>query len=213
MSIEPPSGPLRREPGLPVSTGQLGMIVLLISISVLFVAASIAVLITHHQVGIARAPVDVAHPQVDVWRLPGQAPLPWGTAASTLLLGFVSWELQQALVLIRNNRFTACLQRWRWAMVSGVGFLLAQALNARHLLAIEGEQASRSLFVFCYDLLVGLHALHVLGGFVPLVVVHSRLLRRDYSSSRHAGLTFCVQYWHYLGVVWLVLLGTLAWVG
>jgi cytochrome c oxidase subunit III len=179
--------------------GQLGMVVLLISISVLFIAASIAVLITHHQ--------------VEVWRLPGQARLPWGTAVSTVLLGVVSWSLQHALRCIRTNRFTDCLQSWRWAMVAAVGFLVAQALNARHLLDLEGEQASRSLFVFCYDLLVGLHALHVLGGFVPLVLVHARVARRDYSSSRHAGLTFCVQYWHYLGIVWLILLGTLAWIG
>lgn len=179
--------------------GQLGMLVLLTSISVLFIAASIAVVITHHQ--------------VQVWRLPGQSRLPWGTAASTVLLGVVSWMLQRALGAIRNNRFTACLQCWRWAMVAAVGFLLAQALNARHLLTIEGENASRSLFLFCYDLLVGLHALHVLGGFVPLVLVHTRIARRDYSSSRHSGLTFCVQYWHYLGVVWVILLGTLAWVG
>lgn len=198
MSSEPGATPPGR--GLSaVSMGQLGMVVLLISISVLFIAASIAVLITHHQ--------------VEVWRVPGQAGLPWGTAASTFLLGVVSWKLQRALGAIRNNRFTECLQSWRWAIVAAVGFLLAQALNARHLLNLEGAQASRSLFVFCYDLLVGLHALHVLGGFVPMLFVHLRVARRDYSSSRHSGLTFCVQYWHYLGVVWLVLLGTLAWIG
>lgn len=199
MAADPAPGPSGREPGVPLSMGQLGMVVLLISISVLFIAASIAVLITHRQVA--------------VWRSPGQPRLPWGTAASTVLLCIVSWKLQQALGSIRSNRFTACLQSWRWAIVAAVGFLLAQALNARHLLHLEGEHASRSLFIFCYDLLVGLHALHVLGGFVPLVLVHRRVAHRDYSSSRHSGLTFCVQYWHYLGVVWLLLLGTLAWVG
>jgi cytochrome c oxidase subunit 3 len=88
-----------------------------------------------------------------------------------------------------------------------------QAFNARQLAAHEGVQASQALFVFCYDLLVGLHAAHVLGGFVPLMLIHGRLMRRDYSSSRHDGVTFCVQYWHYLGVVWLLLLGILVWVG
>ena len=44
-------------------------------------------------------------------------------------------------------------------------------------------------------------------------LVHARLSRRDYSSSRHDGVTFCVQYWHYLGLVWLLLLGVLLWVG
>jgi heme/copper-type cytochrome/quinol oxidase subunit 3 len=36
------------------------------------------------------------------------------------------------------------------------------------------------------------------------------VLRREYSSSRYEGLKLCVQYWHYLGVVWLFLLIAIA---
>lgn len=186
-------GPFERLPWL--SLGQLGMILLLVSISVLFLAASVAVLITH-----AQAPAD---------QRPG---LPWGTALSSALLVLVSVELQRALGAMRGNRFTSCLGGLRRATLGALGFLLAQAWNARQLLAFEGAPAARKLFYFSYGLLVGLHALHVLGGFVPLLVVQSKTARREYSSSRHAGLTFCVQYWHYLGVVWLVLLATLLWI-
>jgi cytochrome c oxidase subunit III len=175
------------------------MVLVLVSTSVLFVAASIAVLITNHQ----------AH----VWRAPDRQGLPWGTAPSTLALLALSWQLQLALVAIRRNRFTQCLSFWRRGAVLALLFLFAQALNARHLMSLEGTQASQALFVFCYDLLVGLHAAHVIGGLIPLALVHQRLLRRDYSSSRHDGVTFCVQYWHYLGVIWLLLLGILIWVG
>jgi cytochrome c oxidase subunit III len=181
------------------SLGQLGLIVLLVSISVLFVAASLAVLITHHQAA--------------SWREPGRQGVPWGTAASTLVLAVLSWQLQSALNAIRSNRFTQCVSCWRRGAAAAVVFLSVQALNARHLAFVEGAQASQTLFVFCYDLLVGLHGAHVLGGLVPLAWVHQRLMRRDYSSSRHDGVTFTVQYWHYLGVVWLVLLGILIWIG
>jgi heme/copper-type cytochrome/quinol oxidase subunit 3 len=58
-------------------------------------------------------------------------------------------------------------------------------------------------------LLTGVHALHVLGGFVPLGFVVHHALRRQYSSSSHEGLTLCAQYWHYLGAVWLVLVSML----
>jgi cytochrome c oxidase subunit 3 len=182
-----------------MSLGQLGMVLVLVSISVLFVAAGIAVLITNHQAGAA-------------WRSPEGQGLPWGTLASTALLGVVSWQLQAALVSIRNNRFTSCLKSWLRGGAAALVFLVVQAINVRHLTALEGEHASRTLFLFCYDLLVGLHAAHVIGGFVPLALVYAKLKRRDYSSSRHDGLTFCVQYWHYLGVVWLLLLGILGWV-
>lgn len=189
-----PSG----RPG-PPATGQLGMIVLFVSLSVLFVAATLAVLITSHQ--------------VPAWRSPDNRGVPLGTAASTALLGVVSWQFQAALRAIRSNRFTSTLARLRFGTGAALAFLVVQAWNVHELFELEGTFATRTLFVFSYDLLVGLHAAHVLGGFVPLGVVYGKVVRRDYSSSRHAGFAFCVQYWHYLGVVWLLLLGALVWVG
>ena len=179
--------------------GQLGMWVLLVSLSVLFLAACAAVIITRLQ--------------VRVWRSPGHAGLPWGAAASTVLILGVSWQLQTALRAIRTNAFDLCARSLRWAGIGALAFLFAQAINARYLIDLEGQLATQSLFVFSYGLLVGLHAAHVVGGFVPLAIVQGRVQRREYSSSRHAALLFCVQYWHYLAVVWLVLLATLAWVG
>lgn len=197
MPSRPPSGTRReRLPGLPM--GQLGVILLLVSISVLFVAASIAVLITH-----AQAPD---------WRAAERLGLPWSTAISTALLAFVSVQLQRALGGIRSNRYTSCLSQLRQAGYGAAGFLFVQAWNARQLFALQGSSSNRTLFLFSYGLLVGLHAAHVLGGFVPLLVVQAKVQRRDYSSSRHAGLSYCVQYWHYLSVIWLALLATLAWV-
>ena len=198
MSLDSRDAQRRREAG--TSLGQLGVVVVLVSISVIFIAASLAVLITNHQAASS-------------WRAGGRHELPWGTLASTAALVVVSWRLQSALVAIRNNRFTHCLNGWRQAGAAAMFFLFAQALNVRRLAELEGVRATQTLFLFCYDLLVGLHALHVIGGFVPLVWVHAKLMRQDYSSSRHDGVTFCVQYWHYLGLVWLLLLGVLAWVG
>ena len=76
---------------------------------------------------------------------------------------------------------------------------------------LEAERAwlDKSLYTFCFFTLTGVHALHVLGGFVPLGIVLHRAKRREYSSSRHEGVRFCVQYWHFLAVVWLVLVAVL----
>ncbi len=188
-----------RQPSFRASLGQLGMWVLFVSLSVLFAAACIAVLITRSR--------------VQLWRQPGHAGLPWGTAASTALIIVTSWELQGALRAIRSNAFEACSRKLRWGGAAALSFLFAQAVNARYLMALEARLATQTLFVFSYDLLVGLHAAHVLGGFVPLAIVQAKVLRQEYSSSRHAALLFCVQYWHYLAVVWFILLATLIWVG
>lgn len=197
MSLRPSSErPRERLPG--ISTGQLGMFVLLISISVLFVAASVAVLITYSQ--------------ASSWRAAQGSGLHWTSAVSTALLVAVSAQLQLGLRAMRSNRFTSCLTLLRRSTYAAAAFLFVQAWNARQLFALQASSQNRLLFLFSYGLLVGLHAAHVLGGFVPLLLVQARIARREYSSSRHAGLTFMVQYWHFLGVLWLGLLATLAWV-
>jgi len=58
-------------------------------------------------------------------------------------------------------------------------------------------------------MLTGLHAVHVIGGFVPLLVVQAKARRREYSSSNHEGVKLCAQYWDYLGVIWLILIAVL----
>src|SRR3954468_17327212 len=100
----------------PASLGQLGMIVLFVSISVIFIAASLAVLITHGQIG--------NHTQVKLWRSPEGSGLPWTTALSTALMLCVSWQLESALGAIRTNRFTSCLKHARWGAAGAIGFLI-----------------------------------------------------------------------------------------
>ena len=68
---------------------------------------------------------------------------------------------------------------------------------------------ARTLYGFTFYMLTGLHAVHVVAGFVPLGVILNKAKRREYSSSNHEGVKLCTQYWDYLGVVWCVLLGVL----
>ena len=68
---------------------------------------------------------------------------------------------------------------------------------------------ARTLYGFTFYMLTGLHALHVIGGFVPLVIVLNKAKGREYSSSNHEGVKLCAQYWDYLGVIWLCLLSVL----
>lgn len=171
---------------------------LLVSISVLFLAATVAVLITRSR---------VPH-----WRLPGQHGLPWSIFASTACLAVVSGLLHAARRATSANRFTRVVLLLRATIGVALIFVGTQALSVRELTHSEGAFATQTLFVFSFDLLVGLHALHVIGGFVPLTIVHGKAMRREYSSSRQAGLAFCTQYWDYLGLIWLVLLATLGWI-
>lgn len=53
--------------------------------------------------------------------------------------------------------------------------------------------------------LVGLHALHFLGGMFALSIVTWRGLHGRYDHEYHGGLYLCAVYWRFLDVVWITL--------
>lgn len=177
-----------------VTAPQLGMIVLLISLTMLFGASIVMYAITRSQ-------------NAD-WA-PAGAKLPVGLLVSTGAIALTSFCLQAALGAVRSNRFE---RSWRLLVGGTIGallFLVMQSANWTAVRASEQLLPSPTLYGFTFYMLTGLHAAHVLGGFVPLAIVMQRLAQRQYSSSRHQGFGLCVLYWHYLGAVWLVLLGSL----
>ena len=100
----------------------------------------------------------------------------------------------------------------RWLLTAGgaaLAFLVAQAINWRVMMSVDASLAKQTLYVFTFYMLTGLHAAHVLGGFIPLGIVLRKAHARQYSSSRYEGVRLCRRYWDYLGVIWLVLLVTM----
>ena len=196
-----PQQPTTRLSGAPAAHGpgispkQLALLVLFGSISMLFGASIVGYLITRSQ--------------NDIWKTASMPGLPLGLIASTLLLAGLSVAMHQALRGVRENRF----ERLHWslllAFLFGVAFVLGQALNWRAMYAATTASDARTLYGFTFYMLTGLHALHVVGGFVPLYIVLSKAKRREYSSSNHEGVKLCTQYWDYLGLVWCVLLAVL----
>jgi len=190
-SMEPKN--VEQSASLPrVSLRQLGMLVLYCSLSVVFLATIIGFWFTR-----------LTSPH---YRAPGLPDLPKGLLLSTALIALTSFCIWQAQRGIAKNLLNA-VKRWLLAASALASlFLLTQTAN---WFAMRPPADHNSLYIATFFLLTGVHALHVLGGFVPLgfVVYHASL--RHYSSSSHEGLTLCAQYWHFLGAVWLVLVSTL----
>lgn len=183
-----PAGQTARQRSFRMSSAQLGMLLLLASLSVLFGASLVAY-------GITRA-------QNAAWRgdLP---PLPDALWLSTLLMLSVSAALEVALRRTKLNHLNAARAALGWSWLLAAAFLACQVLNWLTLASAFDEHTT--LYPFTYFFLTGLHAAHVLAGFAPLAVVHLKLRQGDYSSSRYEGLKLCAQYWHFLGVVWAIL--------
>jgi cytochrome c oxidase subunit 3 len=175
-----------------LSLRQLGMLVLFCSMTVLFIATIIGFWYTR-----------LTSPH---YRAPGLPDLPAGLVLSTVLIGLTSGCIWQAQLAVKRNMLEA-LRRWLLAAGALAAlFLLTQTAN---WFAMRPPSDANSLYIATFFLLTGVHALHVLGGFVPLGFVIHHALRRHYSSSSHEGLSLCAQYWHFLGGVWLVLVAML----
>jgi cytochrome c oxidase subunit 3 len=151
----------------------------------------------------------VTRAQNEVWRTAEMPPLPGGLLASTALLLGVSASMYAAKKAVARNAFTS-LERALW-LTFGLAtvFLLAQVQNWRTMAATELPEETRTLYAFTFYMLTALHALHVVAGYVPLGIVISRARTKQYTSSRSEGVRLCAQYWDFLFVVWVVLLGTM----
>ena len=70
-----------------------------------------------------------------------------------------------------------------------------------------------TLYSFTFYFLTALHAVHVLGGVLPLTVTTVRGALGRYGPDEHTGVHVMALYWHFLDAVWLVLFTVLVVVG
>jgi heme/copper-type cytochrome/quinol oxidase subunit 3 len=116
-----------------------------------------------------------------------------------------------SLVLWRAERAASqdrliVLQRWLvTALVAGAAFLVMQAFNWRTM-ATAVMTTGQDLFTFTYWALTVLHALHVVGGLVPLAITSVRARSGRYGSLNTVPVHNVALYWHFLGVTWVGIL-------
>lgn len=180
-----------REPSFRMSSTQLLVVLGFVTIGVLFAATLVAYVVTRNN--------------AKLWH-PATSGLPAGLFVSTALLVLVSLGMQHAVNSIAHNRHDSLRRGLYFGLTFAFAFLVVQAMNWVQVIRSQAVLPHPTLFAFTFYLLTGLHAAHVIGGFVPLGIVLYRAGEREYSSSRYDGVKFCVWYWHYLGVIWLVLL-------
>jgi len=170
--------------------GRFGVTLLLLSLSVLFISSIIGFIVIR-----ARA---------EVWPPPGVPDLPAGLWLSTLVIAASSaamWRGQKAIAEGRRQALTTALLI---TFLLGLMFLVNQTVNWFTYIA-RGIGTAANLYAFGFYMLTGLHALHVIGGLVPLAITTARARRGAYSRASHAGVVHMAMYWHFLGAIWLVL--------
>jgi len=133
--------------------------------------------------------------------------LPWSFIPSTILLIGVSVCLELAYRAAKRDRIARVKQMAVAACSMGIGFLFIQSDGMKRLLDGLADAPTRNESAYGYTfILVFLHAAHVIGGAIGLWWTARNALANRYDHERNIGLKVCALYWHFLDVVWVLLL-------
>lgn len=135
------------------------------------------------------------------------APLPLSFLLSTVCLLVVSFLVHAATRTVRREKrlLTSSL-----LVISGLAATVFMAIQYSAMGEMLSGPALRGGtgkgVAGMVTVLALLHALHVAGGVVALGIVSVRALLGKYDHERHGPVDFAAQYWHFLDVVWLMML-------
>jgi heme/copper-type cytochrome/quinol oxidase subunit 3 len=126
-------------------------------------------------------------------------------AINTLILISSSVTLHfGARAISRGNK--AGLSRWLLpTIILGSIFISIQLYEY----PANGFGPSTNIFGSDFYTLTGFHGAHVTVGILFLAVCWARSLRGDFTAEKHFALTAAEMYWHFVDVVWIILVSLL----
>jgi len=139
------------------------------------------------------------------WR---ELPLPRLLWLNTGVLIISSAALQWSLMAARRNDDEDMLVGLLAGGASAVTFLAGQLVVWQQLKVAGYVMASNPANSFFY-LITALHGLHLNGGLVALGTTSAKVWRGAPMMQVRLSVELCAIYWHFLLLVWLVLLGLL----
>jgi len=182
------------ERGPPISTEKLGMLILIGSLTMLFVG-----LLSGHVIYKRSTPQ---------WPPAGFPGIPDGIWVSTVVIVCSSAALIWADRAGRASQLRAFRIGIALATLLGFAFLVAQAWLWGDCVR-AGLRFKANLYGGMFFLATGLHAAHVLGGLGALVSAQVRSLNTSDPSTLRHRMALTGLYWHFVGILWLVLFSVL----
>jgi cytochrome c oxidase subunit III len=142
-------------------------------------------------------------PGVDV--IPFYLPLNFVTTSVNLIA--ISVLLHLAVGAARTERHVDLSRYIVLAFILSIVFFFIQGSGLMWMLDRMVVPASTiTNFYGLTFFLVIVHALHVVGGVAGLVLLLFGLRRHAYDHERNFPVRFCALYWHFLDVVWILML-------
>ena len=143
----------------------------------------------------------------EVWPPPTLPRLPVGvTGVNTLILLASALTMRRAKAAIRIGRQRQLVRMLLVTAGLGVTFLLVQGYEWLRLLQY-GLTLASGVYGATFYVLVGCHAVHVLGAVIWLVSVLGLATGGRYTASSFMGVKLCAMYWYYVVALWPILYG------
>ena len=130
--------------------------------------------------------------------------IPLSFLYNTMIIVLSSVTIQWAHKLIKGNDLIKAKNLLLVTFFLGICFLLGQYFSWKEMVSnevylIDPRSVSGS-FVY---ILSGLHALHIIGGIIPLIIVVFKALNNNLNIHNILGLELTLTYWHFLGLLWV----------
>ena len=124
---------------------------------------------------------------------------------STAVILLSSGTLMMALRAFKEREMSRCRGFMAGTMVLGTLFIVLQVIGFQQLWAkgitLQGNVSYSFLYV-----IVGLHALHVIGGVTALIVMSLKAFSSRVRNYSAVPVELISTYWHFVDILWLYLL-------
>jgi cytochrome c oxidase subunit III len=131
---------------------------------------------------------------------------------STIAIVLSSLTIQMALRAFKQRE----MQQYRMfiaiTVVLGIAFIVLQYTGFRWMWerGVQWKGAGAGQFLY---IIAGLHAIHVLGGIVTLIVIFLRAFFGRTKNYNSVPVEIAATYWHFVDLLWLYLLVFFIWLG
>ena len=198
--------PPRQPHVVPPGTQTLGMWLFLVPLAILFLGGMLAYIIVR-----IAGTIERAHPVTGDAIAPTAPPLhtidiPLVLWLSTAAILISSYTIHRALDNVVHERQSKFRQALITTLLLAVPFFLAQGAG---LAAMLGQAAKGGTALqYAILVLIIIHAIHVIGGLVPLIAVTRLAHKGRYDHEYHSPVKSLAMYWHFLDIVWLTMFAT-----
>jgi cytochrome c oxidase subunit 3 len=130
------------------------------------------------------------------WRIP---------ALNTIMLLSSGVAITLANVALNRGHRGRMVALVLTTIVLGMLFLRMQVSEYYHAYTVLNLTLATGAYGATFFILTGLHGMHVAIGTAFLIVMLARMLRGDFTAKHHLALQAATWYWHFVGIVWLIL--------